>query len=168
MPILLRPAVPADCPTLAEIHAEGWRTAYAAFMPADFLARLDPVQDRQYIQEWIFNPQKPAIAFVAEVEGALAGFIFAGPEDDEAPGEVGEIYKLFIRPAWQGLGLGRQLMDAALGELRRQGYTRVIIWTFQQARSGQFYRKLGYEIVRQVQNEIGGINYAVDIYGGKI
>ena len=59
-------------------------------------------------------------------------------------------------------------MDAALSELRRQGYTRVIIWTFQQARSGQFYRKLGFEIVRQTNNEFGGSLQAVDIYGGDL
>ncbi len=168
MPITLRPAVLSDCPALAEIHVEGWRTAYAAFMPADFLASLDPARDEQWIKEWIFDPQKPKIAFAAEAEGELVGFVFAGPEDDEAPGSVGEIYKLFIRPAWQNRGLGQQLMDAALNELRRQGYTRVIIWTFQQARSGQFYRKLGFEIVRQTHNEFGGRQQAVDIYGGDL
>jgi GNAT superfamily N-acetyltransferase len=168
MPITLRPAVLPDCPTLAEIHAEGWRTAYASFMPADFLARLDPARDEQWFQEWVFNPQKPAVAYVAEVDGEIVGFIFAGPEDDENPGSVGEIYKLFIRPAWQGRGLGQQLMDAALIELRRQGYTRLIIWTFQQARSGQFYRKLGYAVVGQTQIEFGGMQHAVDIYGGEL
>ncbi len=168
MPITLRPAVLSDTPTLAVIHTEGWRTAYAAFMPAEFLAGLDPASDEKWIREWIFDPQKPKIALAAEVDGELAGFVFAGPEDDEAPGSTGEIYKLFIRPAWQNRGLGKQLMDAALAELRRQGYSKVVIWAFRQARSGQFYRKLGFEIVRQTHNEFGGRQQAVDIYGGKL
>ena len=36
MEFTLRPATPADSRNLAEIHIEGWRTAYAGFMAPNF------------------------------------------------------------------------------------------------------------------------------------
>jgi len=34
---------------------------------------------------------------------------------------VGELKRMWLRPAWQGRGLGRRLMDACLDEARRLG-----------------------------------------------
>jgi GNAT superfamily N-acetyltransferase len=168
MNFTLRPATLADCPTLAEIHVEGWRSAYAAFMPPDFLAGLDPLKDAQWFREWIFAPHKPLIAIVAEAGAERVGFVLAGANEGEPFGYDAEVYKLFIRPGWQNHGLGGQLMQAALSELRRQAYQKVCIWTFRQARSGEFYQKLGFGIIYRAEIDFTGLNYPVDVYGGEL
>jgi ribosomal protein S18 acetylase RimI-like enzyme len=38
---------------------------------------------------------------------------------------VGELKRMWLRPACQGLGLGRRLMDASLDEARRLGCSRL-------------------------------------------
>jgi GNAT superfamily N-acetyltransferase len=164
----LRPVTPADCRTLAEIHIEGWQTAYAGFMPLEFLAGLDLLKQETWLREWIFDANDPLIGLAAEVGGEIAGFALAGLNTGEPLAYDAELYKLFVRPAWQNQGLGELLTQAALAQLRQQGYQKVCIWTFRQSRSGRFYRKLGYPVVYQAEIEFGGMKHAVDVYGGNL
>jgi GNAT superfamily N-acetyltransferase len=165
---LIRLLEPRDMPAVASIHCEGWQTAYASFMDPAFLATRSPQDDQAWMSTWIFDEQKPLIGFVAEGGGEVQAFVLAGVNEGRPPEYDGELYKLFVRPAWQGHGIGQKLMQTALAELRRQGFKRVCIWTFAQAHSGAFYRKLGYTIVRRDQTTFGGETYPVDIYGGDL
>ncbi len=106
---------------------------------------------RKVIRDWFSTPQKPKIALAAEVDGEMAGSSLPGRKVDEAPGSTGEIYSVQSAPP-ANRGLGKQLMDAALPELRRR-YSK-FIWAFRQARSGPFYRKLGFEIVADAHTRL--------------
>ena len=44
-PVLIRPARPSDAKTIARIHVDGWRTAYAGFIPASFLDGMNYEED---------------------------------------------------------------------------------------------------------------------------
>lgn len=168
MEFTLRPITPADCRTLAEIHIEGWRSAYAGFMSAAFLAGLDPARQETWLREWIFDPNDPLVGVAAECDGQIVGFALAGTNTGEPLAYDAELFKLFVRPGWQNQGLGVQLTAAALDGLRAQGFQKVCIWTFRQSRSGAFYRKLGYALVHQADIEFGGMKHAVDVYGGDL
>jgi hypothetical protein len=39
------------------------------------------------------------------------------------------LWQLFVRPAWQGRGVGRCLMRSPLGEAHRRGFARLRLWT---------------------------------------
>jgi GNAT superfamily N-acetyltransferase len=60
-------------------------------------------------------------------------------------GEAGEVYAIYLAPAWWSAGIGRALMDAALAELRAGGYRRVVLWTLTgNARARRFYDRAGF------------------------
>ena len=55
-----------------------------------------------------------------EIEGALAGFCWLKVEERAAEGRVGEVYVIGTAPEYQGRGLGRYLLGAALSRLRER------------------------------------------------
>lgn len=63
--------------------------------------------------------------FVAWVDGVPAGCVALRPKDDHA----GEVKRLYVRPAHQGLGLGRRLAGRVVTEARSLGYTSLLLDT---------------------------------------
>jgi len=60
-------------------------------------------------------------------------------------GETGELYAMYLAPAWWSAGVGRALMAAVLSELRAVGYRRAVLWTLTgNARARRFYDRAGF------------------------
>ncbi|MBO3047974.1 GNAT family N-acetyltransferase [Burkholderia pseudomallei] len=54
------------------------------------------------------------------------------------------INALFVRPAWHGAGVGREMLERALAWLREQGSESVSLVTDPGARADGFYQHLGW------------------------
>jgi len=60
-------------------------------------------------------------------------------------GSVGELYALYVTPAWWSTGAGRALMGSVLSALGGDGYRRVILWVLaDNARARRFYERAGF------------------------
>ena len=73
-----------------------------------------------------------AIILVAENEGAVVGYCYAGIEPlswKELRDEAGFIHDLALDPAARRQGAGRALVDAAIDWFRGRGLARVMLWT---------------------------------------
>ncbi len=54
--------------------------------------------------------------------------------------------RLFVRPQFQGTGLGAKLIHAAIAEARHRGYQRLLLDTLPtMQRAIELYRKLGFQ-----------------------
>jgi len=80
--------------------------------------------------------------WIAEVDGAPAGFSMADAED-------GCVFAAFVLPEFEGRGLGRSLMDKAEAFLFQHHRT---IWleTAEASRASGFYRSLGWLVVEHL------------------
>jgi len=60
-------------------------------------------------------------------------------------GQIGEVYALYVTPAWWSTGTGRSLMGAALAALEAEGYQRAVLWVLAaNNRARRFYERAGF------------------------
>ena len=60
-------------------------------------------------------------------------------------GHVGELYALYVTPAWWSAGVGRALMGSVLAALRDDRYPRAVLWVLgDNARARRFYARAGF------------------------
>jgi ribosomal protein S18 acetylase RimI-like enzyme len=60
---------------------------------------------------------------------------------------VGELYALYLLPAWWSVGVGRALMTSVLDSLRGDRYRRVVLWVLaDNARARRFYERAGFTL----------------------
>jgi ribosomal protein S18 acetylase RimI-like enzyme len=76
-----------------------------------------------------------AVLLVAEREGRVIGYVYAGLEGYDymsLRGPAGALYDIVVDPAHRGGGVGRVLLDAALTWLAARGAPRVLLSTAEQ------------------------------------
>ncbi len=73
---------------------------------------------------------------------------------------MGELKRMWLRPAWQGRGLGRRLMDACLDEARRLGCRTLCLDTQAKLEAAvRLYRAYGFSEVPRYND-----NHRADIW----
>lgn len=98
---------------------------------------------------------------VAKVNGEIAGCCALRPLDSVDYAEASEMKRLFTRPGFRGLGLGRQLVEATLDFARQTGYACVLLDTLSDMEAArELYENLGFEeIPPYYHNPIAGAHY---------
>lgn len=83
---------------------------------------------------------------LALVDEAVAGCCALRPLDDVDYANACEMKRLYVRKAFRGFGLGRQLAEAALDAARRAGYATVLLDTLDDMEAARaLYDELGFE-----------------------
>ena len=98
---------------------------------------------------------------LAHVDGALAGCCALRPQDAADYPNAAEMKRLYVRKAFRGFGLGRQLAEAALDAARQAGYSCVLLDTLDDMEAARnLYADLGFAgIAPYYHNPIAGAHY---------
>jgi putative acetyltransferase len=98
---------------------------------------------------------------LARVAGEVAGCCALRPLDRADYPNAAEMKRLYVRPAFRGTGLGRQLAEAALDAARQHGYACVLLDTLSDMEAARaLYEDLGFEeIPPYYHNPIPGAHY---------
>jgi putative acetyltransferase len=98
---------------------------------------------------------------LAKVGGQVAGCCALRPLDNTDYPNAAEMKRLYVREAFRGLGLGRQLAEAALDAARQAGYACVLLDTLDDMEAARsLYQELGFEdIPPYYHNPIPGAHY---------
>jgi len=104
---------------------------------------------QNYDEEMSRFPRAYRAVLMAEVEGAAAGAVAL-----KAFGAADcEMKRLYCRPAYRALGIGRRLAEAIIAEARARGFARMLLDTMPQMRPAQaLYRRLGFEEIAPYYN----------------
>lgn len=99
--------------------------------------------------------------FTALVDGQLAGCGALRPLDSADYPNACEMKRLYVRPAFRGLGLGRQLAEVILDCARSAGYTCILLDTLNDMEAARtLYEDLGFEeIPPYYHNPVAGAHY---------
>lgn len=143
MSLTVRPGRPEDAAAIAAIFVETWRDTYAGMLPDRVLVNMSTEAQAGYWQR-ILASRRPEelVRVVEDTKAGLVAFGSAGPLRRSKSRE-GEVYTLYVRPAWQGRSLGRQLLAALLLGLRDRGCRQALVWVVAANPSRFFYEAVG-------------------------
>ena len=140
--------------TFIETFVHGFRMNYPE-------ADLQPFLAQAYAPE-LFSRQisDPASGvWIGERDGVELAYATAGPTGlphPEAEPADGELYRLYVANAAQGLGLGRQLLEATLAWLERDGPRRLWIGVWSgNLKAQRLYAAYGFDKVGEYQFPVG-------------
>ncbi|MBR4626804.1 MAG: GNAT family N-acetyltransferase [Ruminococcus sp.] len=86
--------------------------------------------------------RNPTTSFVAVDGDRIIGTILAGHD-----GRRGIFHHVSVLPEYQGQGVGRMLVDAAMEALRREGITKVLLVVFDHNKNGnEFWEHMGFTV----------------------
>lgn len=121
---VIRQAVLGDIPAIMDI-----RFAVRENRLSD-PSRVTPAMCADYLD-------KLGRGWVAEVDGDVVGFSYAELADHS-------IWALFVRPEFEGLGLGKVLLKEACGWLFSMGAEEITLGTAVNTRADRFYAAQGW------------------------
>ena len=140
----VRAATPRDARSVARVHVDTWRAAYAGIVPQAVLDGLS-VERREAF--WRAATEQPGDhrLWVIESDGIVVGFASTGPaRDDDLPAGAGELLAIYLVPAHWGRGLGARLFGRAIADLGERDIDPVVLWVLAANERGRrFYESMG-------------------------
>src|SRR3954467_1340838 len=124
----IRKAEPSDADAIADIHRTAWQGAYDGIIPHRALTAMI---NRRGSQWWANAIRRAATVLVVEIGGKVAGYATLGRNRARELAQQGEIYELYLRPEYQGIGLGSRLFAAAREKLKSHGLKGLVGWAQQ-------------------------------------
>ncbi|HEV2896449.1 MAG TPA: GNAT family N-acetyltransferase [Pseudaminobacter sp.] len=124
----IRRAEPRDALAIADVHHEAWRGAYAGIIPH---RALNAMINRRGSEWWANAIRRAATVLVVEIGGKVAGYTTVGRNRARELPQQGEIYELYLRPEYQGVGLGTRLFAAARQKLADHGLKGMVVWALE-------------------------------------
>ena len=139
MPIIIKPMETEDeIRGKAFVHWKGWQDTYPGMMSRAYLDAMTLEKCEENAFRWLDN------VLVAKDGDRVVGFVGYGHHGPEDP-DTGEVYALYVLPEYQGMGVGRQLLDAALDKL--SAFPHLCLWAVKgNERAIRFYEKNGFRL----------------------
>jgi GNAT superfamily N-acetyltransferase len=160
--VRIREAHPGDAPALARVLIDSRRSAHRDHIPAESLLRLSYEESERNwarkLQEIDASTLSRERIFLAETDtGEPVGVAMGGPERSHHPRYAGEVYILYLLPAYHRQGIGRLLTQAVVSWLTQSGMPSFLIRVLKANSPARgFYEALGGQLVLEEQLEEDG------------
>lgn len=163
---LIRRARPEDVPALAWVRSASWRDAYRGIIPDRSLARtaeLDLARMRRAVGDRRWGQ---VVWCVHDPDGTVFGYTWSGPQVDRTLAPfLGEIYELYLHPAWQRRGIGQRLLAHTIWDLVARGLNPPMLWVLAENTARDFYASCNATLLGQRRVDVGGRITAKLAYG---
>jgi len=151
--IEIRRAKVSDAVDIGSTHDEAWRAAYQGIIPGN---ELDKLINRRGPDWWDSAIRKGSRITILQFGENIAGYANYGRNRARSLYYDGEIYELYLRPEFQGLGFGRKLFASARRDLVQSGLRSLVIWALSDNDPAVgFYRTLGGRAVARSSERFG-------------
>jgi len=117
--IQIRAARETDLPAITEIYADAVRHGTASY-------ELEPPSLEEMLKRFDILAQGGFPYFVAELDGAVVGYAYAGPFRPRPAYRFVVENSVYLAPSAKGRGIGRALMQHLIDEAARLGFRQVI------------------------------------------
>jgi ribosomal protein S18 acetylase RimI-like enzyme len=137
----IRRAEPQDALAIADVHHDTWVGTYAGLIPHRALNKMISRRGRAW---WADAVKRAASVLVIEIGGKVVGYATLGRNRARELPQQGEIYELYVRPEYQGIGLGTRLFTAAREKLEDHGLSGLVVWALEDNTNAvNFYSSAG-------------------------
>jgi len=120
------------------------------FQPGDFSGVID-IENEQfsehdpYMYMTLYELNEDTF-FVADHHGVVVGFVVGIVSVDEQ-GMYGRVFSIAVREAYQGLGIGTQLMKSVIDVFHRKKIKNIVLEVRKRnIRAIRFYQRLGFVV----------------------
>jgi len=141
----IRYATADDADILGNIHSQSLIASFKGIIPDDVLCEDFSFERRRnrFCQELIQGHPETAIMYFDNIP---VGFIsFGESRYSEKEEKLIEIWRIYILPSHWRQGIGTQLMNWGINELRRKGFKKAELWVLEDNfRARSFYEKYGF------------------------
>ena len=151
--IEVRRAKASDAQAIAATHDEAWRAAYQGIIPGP---ELDKLINRRGARWWDSAIRKGSRIAILAFGEQVAGYANYGRNRARSLYYDGEIYELYLRPEFQGLGFGHKLFSSVRRDLAQSDLHSLVIWALSDNEPAVgFYRSLGGKAVARSSERFG-------------
>ena len=117
---------------------------------------LEKLISRRGPEWWHSAIRKGSRIALMQFGDTIAGYANYGRNRARSLYYDGEIYELYLKPEFQGLGFGRRLFTAARRDLAQSGLKSLVIWALSDNDPAvEFYRALGGRAVARSSERFG-------------
>jgi ribosomal protein S18 acetylase RimI-like enzyme len=134
-----------DAKILGQIHSNSWKIAYKGIVPDEVLNNITIEKRQKYFEKaFAEGEEKNALIFV---ENKAVGLICIGKcRDTDKIGSYGEIWGIYLLPEYWYMGIGTELMNWGIEEVKKRNYHNVTLWVLEENfRAREFYEKMGFQ-----------------------
>jgi len=142
--VTLRDATASDSASIAQLHAESWRSAYRGILSDEYL-ETRAHSERAELWQTRFSERagNPFFVILAELGAQLAGFACVFPKEHPIFGSY--VDNLHVAPQLTRKGIGKRLLaDVGRRLIADQTPGGVYLWAIEQNNNArQFYSRVG-------------------------
>jgi L-amino acid N-acyltransferase YncA len=146
MSLTIRAAEAADIPAITRIYAHAVLHGTASF-------ELEPPDEAEMTRRICALRDGGYPYLVAELDGAVAGYAYAGPYRTRPAYRFSVEDSVYVAPEAQRRGVGRALLIELIAEAERRGFRQMIavIGDADQIASIELHRVLGFRMIGAIE-----------------
>jgi diamine N-acetyltransferase len=155
--VTIRLANADDLTTVEQLAREIWPGTYGDILSAEQLEyMLDLIYNNAALRNQMLNQQHTFL--MVEQDGEAVAFAAYSTIE---PG-VSKLHKIYVHQKTQGQGIGKLLIDHIVSQLRTQDIHTLRLNVNRQNKARFFYEKLGFEVIKEEDIDIGKGYFMVD------
>jgi GNAT superfamily N-acetyltransferase len=127
---------------VAQVHVRSWQQGYRDLITQEFLDGLRPEDMATRYAFDKMDLRHGPYTLVAVDGDAIRGHVTIGRSRDEHAVDSGEVWSLYVDPAYWGTGVSAALLAAGCDRLSQAGYHEAFLWVLAtNLRARRFYER---------------------------
>ncbi|GHV49030.1 N-acetyltransferase [Clostridia bacterium] len=149
MSTVIQKAKLSDIPVIQHIAYATWPIAYGTILSK---AQIEYMLNLMYSKDVLMNQLHDGYTYLMAVEDEkLIGFAAY----NAITAVQYKLQKLYILPTTQGSGIGKLLLQTVIDQVKSAGAQQLILNVNRQNKAIGFYTKMGFQILKEEDNDIG-------------
>jgi diamine N-acetyltransferase len=150
--ISIKPAELKDLEIIRQLAFEIWPFAYGDILSTSQLTyMLDKIYSLASLENQLSVLHHQFI-IVLENKAPIAFASFSSHEDNRL---IFHLNKIYVQPNQQGKTVGKQILDYVINEIKNAGATSLQLNVNRNNKAIDFYKKQGFQIIREEDIDIG-------------